>query len=87
MLNPTTSGEVGSGGKTMGRLHAARARQVARRALQYRAWYLAPTTAAVPPASVITDSRLQQREQRRQLRRAQAGFFDTAAPIEARAAA
>jgi hypothetical protein len=50
---------------------------MARRALAYRAWYVAPGEASVPPVIVITDARLQQREQLRQLRRAQFGLFDS----------
>ena len=61
----------------MNRSKASRAREIARRALTYRAWYVAPGEAAVPPVIVITDARLQQREQRRQLRRAQFGLFDS----------
>jgi hypothetical protein len=53
---------------------------MARRALAYRAWYVAPGDAAVPPVAVITDPRLQAREHRRQLRRAQRGLFDSVAP-------
>jgi hypothetical protein len=59
---------------------AARAREMAGRALAYRAWYVAPGEAPVPPIAVVTDARLQRREQLRQLRRAQVGLFDTPAP-------
>jgi hypothetical protein len=66
----------------MSRSKAARARVRARQALVYRAWYIAPAVAAVPPVDVLTDPTLQRREQRRQLRRAQVGQFDTAAAAE-----
>ncbi len=71
-----------AGGKSMSTLRASRARRRARQALAYRAWFLAPLTAEIPPVDVLTDPRLQQREQIRQLRRAQVGAFDTAAPAE-----
>jgi hypothetical protein len=65
----------------MRRARAARARRIALKAMAYRAWYLSPATAEIPPISVLTDGRLQAREQRRQLRRAQVGQFDTVAPV------
>lgn len=66
----------------MSRSKAARARVRARRALVYREWYVAPSTAAIPPMAILTDRRLQLREELRQLRRAQAGQFDTAPAVE-----
>lgn len=66
----------------MSRSKAARARVRALQALAYRAWYVAPAAAAVPPIAVLTDPALQRREKRRQLRRAQLGLFDTLAPVE-----
>jgi hypothetical protein len=66
----------------MSRNKAARARARAIQALAYRAWYLAPATAALPSLDVLTDPALQRREKTRQLRRAQVGLFDTLAPVE-----
>jgi hypothetical protein len=50
---------------------------MAYRVLAYRAWYVAPGEAEVPEAAILTDARLQRREHRRQLRRAQVGLFDS----------
>jgi hypothetical protein len=66
----------------MSRSKASRARVRAQQALAYRAWYVAPSVADVPPVDVLTDPMLQRREQRRQLRRAQLGLFDSAAVAE-----
>lgn len=63
----------------MSRTKASRARVRARQALAYRAWYIAPGLAPVPPVAILTDAVLQRREQLRQLRRAQLGYFDTPA--------
>jgi hypothetical protein len=65
----------------MNRRRASRARAAALRALAYRIWFVDPENGAIPPIDVIADYLLQQREQDRQLRRAQLGFFDTSAPI------
>lgn len=69
----------------MNRHVATAARRVARRALAYRAWYVDPLTARIPILEILTDPRLQRREQLRQLRRAQLGFFDTVAARDPRA--
>ncbi len=63
----------------MNRTQAAQGRVIAARALAYRAWYVSPSDAAIPPIDVITDLRLQRREHDRQFRRAQFGLFDTPA--------
>jgi hypothetical protein len=81
----TISGEIE--GDHMSRSQAARARRRAQQALAYRAWYIAPATAAVPPIEVLTDPSLQRREKDRQLRRAAAGSFDTIAPVVSHRAA
>lgn len=65
----------------MNRIKASRGRVAAARVLAYRAWYVSPSDAAVPPIDIITDARLQHREQERQLRRAQFGLFDTPALV------
>jgi hypothetical protein len=79
----TVSGEIVNRGDGMSRSKASRARVRALQALAYRAWYIAPATADVPPLDVLTDPRLQRREKTRQLRRAQVGLFDTVAPTAA----
>jgi hypothetical protein len=66
----------------MSRSKAARARMRALQALAYRAWFVAPATAALPSLDVLTDPALQRREKLRQLRRAQVGLFDTVALAE-----
>lgn len=52
--------------------------------LAYRAWYVDAASADIPPLSILTDRRLQDRERLRQLRRAQVGLFDTPAPVARR---
>jgi hypothetical protein len=47
--------------------------------MAYRAWYVDPRTGRIPTLEILTDPRLQRREQQRQLRRAQLGCFDTVA--------
>lgn len=61
---------------------ARRARRIAIDALAYRAWAIAPGTAPIPPVRVLTDPRLWDRHEQRQLRRAQLGCFDTPAARE-----
>jgi hypothetical protein len=69
----------------MNRHVATAARRAARRAQAYRAWYVDPLTGRIPTLEILTDPRLQRREQLRQLRRAQLGFFDTVAARDPRA--
>lgn len=63
----------------MNRHDASAARRVALRARAYRAWYIDPAQGRIPSLEILTDPRLQRREQARQLRRAQLGCFDTVA--------
>jgi len=83
MRGDSIAGTRVSGG-TMNRHDATAARRVARRALAYRAWYVDPRTGRIPSLEILTDRRLQWREQRRQLRRAQVGCFDTVAARDPR---
>ncbi|PZQ87794.1 MAG: hypothetical protein DI534_13530 [Leifsonia xyli] len=62
----------------MNRFAARRARVIAARLLEYRAWSVDPSNAEIPPISVLSDPRLHSLEHERVLRRAQNGVFDSA---------
>ncbi|TXK17740.1 hypothetical protein [Homoserinibacter sp. GY 40078] len=62
----------------MDRRKARRARGIALRQLAYRSWYVDTSNGPIPSISILSDVRLQVREQERAIRRAQNGQFDAA---------
>ena len=58
---------------------AARARRIALDTLIYRRWSAQPAIAAIPPITVLSNSRIHRHEHDRDLRRAQNNVFSSPA--------